>query len=104
MKVEFDLVMDKKAMLLENDSDEGGEGQGSGSDRTERRSTPAGTSALGPTVRQRCENGEVCLAAGRRTDLLRQAPWLSLRQSVRNVKTNCLTPRGSSAHALAVLR
>lgn len=33
MKVEFDLVMDKRAMLLENDSDEGGEGQGSGSDR-----------------------------------------------------------------------
>ncbi|KAJ8632595.1 hypothetical protein MRB53_025931 [Persea americana] len=59
---------------------------------TERRSTSAGTSALGPAVRQRRENGEVRLAAGRRIDLLRQALRLSLQQSIRNVKTNCLTP------------
>ncbi|KAJ8638587.1 hypothetical protein MRB53_012854 [Persea americana] len=71
---------------------------------TKRRSTPIGTSALGLAMRQRCENGEVRLAVGRRTDLLRQAPRLSLRQSVRNVKTNCLTPPISSALALAVLR
>ncbi|KAJ8638597.1 hypothetical protein MRB53_012864 [Persea americana] len=71
---------------------------------TKRRSTPIGTSALGLAMRQRRENGEVRLAVGRRTDLLRQAPRLSLRQSIRNVKTNCLTPPISSALALAMLR
>ncbi|KAJ8630758.1 hypothetical protein MRB53_024081 [Persea americana] len=71
--------------------------------RTERLSTPTGTSALGPAVRQRREKGDVRLATGRRSDLLRQAPRLSLWQSVRNMKTNCVTPLGSSAFALAVL-
>ncbi|KAJ8628866.1 hypothetical protein MRB53_022189 [Persea americana] len=56
---------------------------------TERRSTPASTSALGPAAHQRRENGEVRMAAGRPIDLLRQAPQLLLRQSVRN-GFNCM--------------